>query len=41
MQIIDGQNEKQREVNVKNVQNIKCVNDHGKNILICMVGMNL
>jgi len=41
MLIIDGMNEKQKEKNVRNVVNTVYVNDHGKNIQKCMVGMNL
>jgi hypothetical protein len=41
MLIIDGMNEKQKEKNVKNVVNIKFVNDLGKNIQKFIDGMNL
>jgi hypothetical protein len=41
MLIIDGLNENQKGKSVINVVNLKYVNDHGRNILKCMVGKNL
>jgi hypothetical protein len=41
MLIIDGMNEKVKGKNVVNVVKINIVNDHGKNILKCMVGKSL
>jgi hypothetical protein len=41
MLIIDGMNEKLKEKNVKNVVNIKFVNDLGRSIQKFIDGMNL